>query len=67
MDTSKSLEKRDKYSSVKDIKLTRRNAEEIEMTNLSGKFNISDDEESDLNADDEGGIKAFNHTKLKKQ
>ena len=67
IDTSKSLEKKDKYSSVKDIKLSRRNAEEIEMTNLSGKFNISDDEESDLNADDEGGIKAFNHTKLKKQ
>ena len=67
IDTSKSFEKKEKNSSVKNIKLTRRNATEIEMTNLSRKFNISDDEESDLNADDEGGIQAFNHTKLKKQ
>ena len=37
------------------------------MSNLAGKFNLSDDDESDLNADDEGGIQAFNHTKLKKQ
>ena len=36
------------------------------MSNLSGKFNLSYDE-SDLNADDEGWIQAFNHTKLNKQ
>ena len=57
----------EKNSDIKDIKLTRKKAGEIEMTNLSGKFNLSDDEESDLNADDEGGIQGFNHTKLKKQ
>ena len=67
IDTSKSLEKKEKNSSVKNTKLTRRNATEIEMSNLAGKFNLSDDDESDLNADDEGGIQAFNHTKLKKQ
>jgi len=67
IDTSKSLEKKEKNSSVKNTKFTRRNATEIEMSNLAGKFNISDDDESDLNADDEGGIQAFNHTKLKKQ
>jgi hypothetical protein len=38
------------------------------MVNIEGKSNSSEEEdESDLNADDEGGIQPFNHTKLKKQ
>ena len=36
------------------------------MSNLNSKINFSDDD-SDLNVDDEGGIQAFNHTKLKKK
>ena len=37
------------------------------MSNINSKMNYSDDEEEDLNVDDEGGIQAFNLTKLKKQ
>ena len=55
----------------KDIKYqTKENnyKNEIEMVNIEGKSNSSEEEdESDLNADDEGGIQPFNHTKLKKQ
>ena len=55
----------------KDIKYQTKennNKNEIEMVNIEGKSNSSEEEdESDLNADDEGGIQPFNHTKLKKQ
>jgi hypothetical protein len=40
INTSKSLEKKEKNSSVKNTKLTRRNATEIEMSNLAGIFFI---------------------------
>ena len=57
--------------SEKDIKYQAKennNKNEIEMVNIEGKSNSSEEEdESDLNADDEGGIQPFNHTKLKKQ
>ena len=57
--------------SEKDIKYQTKennNKNEIEMVNIEGKSNSSEEEdESDLNADDEGGIQPFNHTKLKKQ
>ena len=57
-----------KGSEFKTNKIHRRNAKniEIEMSNLNSKINFSDDD-SDLNVDDEGGIQAFNHTKLKKK
>ena len=59
-----------KASELKTDKINRRNAKniEIEMSNINSKMNYSDDEEEeDLNIDDEGGIQAFNLTKLKKQ
>ena len=58
-----------KASELKTDKINRRNAKniEIEMSNINSKMNYSDDEEEDLNVDDEGGIQAFNLTKLKKQ
>ena len=63
--TSSKKEKDDKIKDKTIIK--RKNSGEIEMTNLAEKDNFSDEEESDLNADDEGGIQAFNHAKLKNQ
>ena len=64
---SKTSSKKTKKIKKGGTNLERKNAGEIEMTNIGGKINFSDEEESDLNADDEGGIQAFNKTKLKKQ
>ena len=51
---------KDKENHMKNI--------EIEMANINNKITSSDEEdESDLNADDEGGIQPLNHRKLKNQ